>query len=336
MRLVARTTKGAYPPGDPKQPRHPIQVVARRTGLTADVIRAWERRYAAISPTRTETGRRLYSDADIRRLALLRRAAAAGRRIGDVAGLTDKALGELVASDEALEIKTGVQAPPATSVPVVGRYLNDCITAVEEIQPDTLESALETARIGLSTPVLLEEVITPLIHHIGEGWGSGTLRVAQEHMASAVLLPFLSRLHTRTAVSSEGPTVVVATPIRQRHELGALMAAVAATSEGWKVIYLGANLPAEEIAYVAASNNVRVVALSIVYPTDDPQLPDELQRLRTALPDNVALVVGGAAATGYRPILDKIGAAQVKELAQFRTALRQSRSRRLQDHTESV
>ncbi|MDX1487294.1 MAG: MerR family transcriptional regulator [Acidiferrobacterales bacterium] len=327
---MARTTKGAYPTADPKQPRHPIQVVARRTGLTVDVIRAWERRYDAISPTRTETGRRLYSDIDVRRLALLRHAAAAGRRIGDVAGLTDKALAELVAGDEALEVEKEVQTRPATSKPAVGRYLNDCMTAVEEMQPDRLGSALETARVGLSSPVLLEEVITPLIRHIGKGWGSGTLRVAQEHMASAVLLPFLFRLHTSTAIANDGPTVVVATPVRQRHELGALMAAVAAASEGWNVVYLGANLPAEEIAYAATSNNVRTVALSIVYPTDDPQLPDELQRLRTALPDSVALVVGGAAAENYTPILDKIGASQVTDLAQFRTVLRQSQSRRSQ------
>lgn len=327
MQPLARITKRPDR-DDLTEPRHPIQVVARRTGLTADVIRAWERRYGAISPARTETGRRLYSDAEVKRLALMRRATEAGRRIGDVATLTDEALAALVKADEAPQVRTAADTRPPLAGAVAKRHLSACLTAVEDMQPETLESALDSARVALSAPVLLDEVISPLIRYIGEGWHSGSMRVAQEHMATAVLLPFVSRLRTSSAMSNEGPTIVVATPVHQNHELGALMAAVAAASEGWKVIYLGANLPAEEIAYVAVSSNVRVVALSIVYPTDDPQLPDELQRLRTALPDNVALVVGGAAAASYSPILDKIGAAQVRDLAQFRAALRQSQSRR--------
>ena len=320
---VAKAANKPHSSGkDLHEPRHPIQVVARRTGLSADVIRAWERRYAAVSPGRTKTGRRLYSDADIRRLALMRRASEGGRRIGDVASLSDQALTELVAADESLQFKTSVEARSAVSGSAAARHLNISLAAVDQLQPDMLESVLESARVALSAPVLLDEVIIPLIRYIGEGWHSGSMRVAQEHMATAVLLPFLSRLYTSSAMSSDGPTVVIATPVRQRHELGALMAAVTAANEGWKVIYLGTNLPAEEIAYAAACSNARIAALSIVYPTDDPQLPGELQRLCTGLPDGVALVVGGAAAINYSSILDKLDASQVNDLTQFREVLR--------------
>ena len=80
--------------------KHPIQIVARRTGLSVDVIRAWERRYNAVTPTRTETGRRLYSNNDVKKLTLLSRAISAGRRIGDVASLSINDLMQVIDSDE--------------------------------------------------------------------------------------------------------------------------------------------------------------------------------------------------------------------------------------------
>mgnify|MGYP005869190105 CR=1 FL=1 len=79
--------------------QHPIQVVSRRTGLGLDLIRAWERRYGLVEPSRSETGRRLYTDADIERLILLRRATEGGRRISDVASLSDDQLRELLRED---------------------------------------------------------------------------------------------------------------------------------------------------------------------------------------------------------------------------------------------
>ena len=81
------------------EPRHPIKVVARRTGLTPDVLRVWEKRYSAVTPTRVSTGRRLYSDQDVERLLLLRRATLVGRRIGQVAALPTDELETLVDED---------------------------------------------------------------------------------------------------------------------------------------------------------------------------------------------------------------------------------------------
>ena len=83
--------------------RHPIQIVVRRTGLTADVLRAWERRYTAVEPARSSSGRRLYTDDDIERLRLLKRATDAGRSIGQVATLATDALTAMVRDDEAQE-----------------------------------------------------------------------------------------------------------------------------------------------------------------------------------------------------------------------------------------
>ena len=103
------------------------------------------------------------------------------------------------------------------------------------------------------------------------------------------------------------------------------MAAAAAASEGWKVTYLGANLPAEEIAAAALQKGAGVIALSIVYPADDPHLERELTRLRRMLGDGPHLIAGGRAAPSYRPVLDAISGHLVEDIQSFRSALRRLR-----------
>ncbi len=293
-------------------PTHPIQVVARRAALSADVIRAWERRYQAVTPTRSETDRRLYSDNDIKRLTLLSRAVSAGRRIGDVAKLSLEELTELVEADQvALE-----QAPvnPKATVKSSGEdrareHFDACLKAVRELDSIALESVLSKASIELSAPVLLEEVVHTLMKDVGERWRTGALRLCHEHIATATFRTFLGAMLTSSNVAAgSGPVVLVTTPEGQSHELGALMVAVTAAVGGWNALYLGPNTPSDEIVFSVNETAARAVALSICYPGDDPRLPGALRRLRRQLPADVAVLVGGAAAPGYEPVLAEIDA----------------------------
>jgi methanogenic corrinoid protein MtbC1 len=116
--------------------------------------------------------------------------------------------------------------------------------------------------------------------------------------------------------------MVVTTPAGQLHELGALVVAAAAASEGWRATYLGPNLPAEEIAGAAEQNEAKAVALSIIYPADDPRQGYELEKLRRYLRDGVVLFVGGRATESYRKTLDAIGAVRSANIPNFRAALK--------------
>jgi methylmalonyl-CoA mutase cobalamin-binding subunit len=109
----------------------------------------------------------------------------------------------------------------------------------------------------------------------------------------------------------------VATPAGQLHELGAVMINAAAAQLGWRTTYLGASLPAAEIAGAAVQANGVAVALSIVYPEDDPNLPDELLKLRRFLPTAVKILSGGRGAAAYREALSRIGALQPGDLDAF-------------------
>ena len=301
--------------------RHSIGLVSRRTGLKPDVIRAWERRYGAIEPARTPTNRRFYTDEQLERLTLLRKATLAGRQIGQVASLDTEELRALVADDQAAMTRFPRLAPFSADL-TAGGHFAACLSAVQSLDSQDLQLELERSSLNLSQPKLLEEVLTPLIQRIGELWENGTLRVAHEHIASEVIHSFLSNLQRTVVPSGTAPTIVVATPSRQLHELGALLVAATAASEGWKVLYLGTDSPSEEIAALALLKGAKAVALSIVYPSDDPFLGSELRKLRHLIGDEILLLAGGRAAHAYSDQLQEISAQLVAEMSDLRKQLR--------------
>lgn len=305
---------------DPLTPRHPIRVVAERTGLSTDVLRAWEKRYGVVAPHRSDTGQRLYTDADVERLLTLRRATDAGRPIGRIAELTPAELGSLVREDEEARARRE-QLLARTAGPEADTYMASALTAVRELDAAGLDAVLVQAALRLGAPVFLEDVAAPLLRRIGDDWHRGALRAAHEHLASAVIRRVLSWL-LWTAGGGAAGTVVVATPAGHVHEMGGLLSAAVAAGEGWRVVYLGADLPADEIARVAREAGADMVALSLVFPLADALVAGELRRLRGALPDTAALVVGGSGADSYAGTLDEIGARQVTDLAAFRRLLK--------------
>jgi DNA-binding transcriptional MerR regulator/methylmalonyl-CoA mutase cobalamin-binding subunit len=310
-------------------PRHPIGVVSRRTGLKPDLIRAWERRYGAVEPGRSETRRRFYSDADVERLLLLRRVVNTGRGISQVAGLSNAELEALIAAEPnpALAYGQPVRTAPEGGLDEVAEsILNRCLAAAQRLDVREMELELDRASVLFSRVHLMERLLVPLMRRIGELWHQGTLRPIHEHMASSVVRSFLGGMHGTCHPEISAPHLVVTTPQRQRHELGALLAAATAACEGWQVTYLGPDLPPEEIAAAALQKGARAVALSITYPPDDPMLMDDLRRLRRLLGARVALIVGGRACPAYTGVLQEIGAVQVEDLAGLRREIGTLRS----------
>ena len=289
---------------------HPIQVVVSRTGLSAHVIRIWEKRYGAVTPERTETNRRLYSDEQIDRLKLLRRLSETGHGIGYVAKLPTERLRKLL--EETPVAEAGKRAAASAGDPA--SWIQRAMSAVKSLDQFALERLLNEGEVELGAQGALQQLIGPLARAIGEHWREGTITAAHEHFATAVIRLFLSHAAKSFAGAENAPALVVVTPARQLHELGALLVAAAAANLGWHVIYLGAGLGAADIAGAAIQNRARAVALSIVYPEDDLGLHAELERLRSLLPET-PLIAGGRAMPGYRTTLEKVGAIQAQDLA---------------------
>ena len=162
--------------------RHPIRVVAQRTGLTPATIRAWERRYDAVTPTRSEGGQRVYSDVDVERLSTLKALADAGRGISMVAALSPADAEALLTEDLSTRIlsdSSGLSVPPSG--------LDEAYRCVRALDGEGLEKSLWRALVVHGARPFLSQVAGRLMQRIGEDWVGGEITPAQEHLASEVL-----------------------------------------------------------------------------------------------------------------------------------------------------
>jgi len=310
------------PSGSTDLDRHPIAVVSERTGLSQDVLRMWERRYQVVSPTRTPGGERLYSEADVERLRLLDAAVAAGRRIGGVARLSTSELARLVDDDRAAAARR-VPAQAAARSDAGSSLIEDAaLDHVRALDARGLDDLLRRGAAVLGVPSFLEQTVAPLLRQIGEHWHAGRLSIAEEHMASAVIEAFVVDAMRAMAVPDQAPSVVVATPAGSRHVIAASLAAAAAAAEGWRVLFLGGDLPVSEITRAATAANARAVALSVVYSDDATGLLGDLRQLRQDLPADVVLIVGGPALLRHARALARSGIEVGETLDALRAALR--------------
>ncbi len=286
------------------QTKYGIKIAARLSGLTPFVIRSWEKRYAVVEPERTDTNRRLYSNEDIELLRMLRLLTEAGYSIGSIAGMPSDALRLLLETTDERQR---------------GHVSDDDLRSHAKLREELLERSKKLDGLGIerllvegsvrySHRTLLESIIVPFMQDVGRSWQEGSLRIAHEHVASMAVSNVLTNLLFGTAVPPEAPILVVSTPQGQQHEIGALVAANMSLLAGWDVTWLGADLPAEEIAASARDLDASAVLLSIVYPPDDPHVRRELSSLANMLPDDTALLIGGHSAAGYAETILRSGA----------------------------
>lgn len=298
--------------------QHPIQVVARRTGLSADVIRAWERRYKAITPHRASNSRRLYSDIDVEKLVLLRRATAAGRRIGDVANLSLQQLRELVDTDESAAAQftlANIQQRPSTGS--VMEHFDDCMDAILRLHNQDLYRSLNDASKALGINFLLEDLLRPLISYIQDECRRGALRDAHYAIAIYSIRSFLSGIVMNDPHSDYEFKVVCASPAGTVSDIAALRIAVAAKSNGWQAIFLGMYGSVDEIIFAQKQNQTQLVTIGITRPADDPLLPNQLRRLRKELKDEIEIAVTGSAAAAYFDVLQEIQANYIQTISEL-------------------
>ena len=294
-----------------------IQIVADRTGLTPHVIRAWERRYQAIEPERSAGKHRLYSEAEIERIATLHRAVRCGHSIGKIAKLPMKELRALIAEQPTATRSAAGHDGDDPAAPL----REESLAAITRFDGPALTGALRRALLAFGHQGLLRLAIAPLAQEVGERWRSGALTAAHEHFFTASVKVFLGDLTRQFSTPPDAPCIVVTTPTGQLHELGAIMAAATAANLGWRPIYLGPSLPAHEIAGAALRNEATAVALSMVYPEDDPQLAAELTSLARLLPAGTRILAGGRAARGHFETLIRIGALYADSIEEFGTQL---------------
>ncbi len=231
-----------------------MKVVSRLTGLTPDTIRVWERRYEAVKPERTGGNKRRYSETEVRRLVLLRRATELGHSIGQVARLRDEDLQRILGETGSAE---------AIEDSVYGALIEDYIDAVRGFDVRGAESLLARTA-AVTAPITLSlELVVPLMRRVGRAWQDGELKIYHEHIISGQLRNLLGTLMRYAGTAPGAERLIVGTPPGHLHEFGAIIGAFMAASRGLEPIYLGADIPFEDLSDAAKESGSDVILLSV-------------------------------------------------------------------------
>lgn len=271
-----------------RAPHYPIRAVARLTGLSVDTLRAWERRYQAVTPVRGERGR-AYTDSQIARLKQLALLTSQGHAIGTIAGLSDAALQKLQAAPAAKHAAAGEAAD-----------VSPLLAALKNYDLEAIESILNRHAVMLPADALVFGVVLPALREVGRQWEAGGVRPAQEHLVSAVIRSVLGGLLRTNRRPTTATKILFAAPAGERHELGLLCAAVLAATAGHAVIYLGPDLPPADIAHAATTAGAGIVILAA---TADAGLDAPALRRLARLPAGIAIWAGGRHARAVRATL---------------------------------
>jgi MerR family transcriptional regulator, light-induced transcriptional regulator len=263
---------------DPRSGYLRIGELAKRTGVSPELLRAWEQRYGLLQPTRTAGGFRLYGAADEARVR---------RMQGYVSdGLAAAQAARLILSGE----------PPQRTVSSPETILDDeagnLAESLDRLDEQAANTALDRLFSAYTVETVLQNVVLPYLHRLGQRWEAGEVSVAHEHFASNLIRGRLLGLAQGWG-QGRGPGAVLACVPGEQHELGLLAFGVALSRLGWRIIYLGTNSPIDAVAEVARSVLPAVVVLFSV----DPGSFSNHAREISDLGNQVQVVIAGTGAT---------------------------------------
>ena len=253
-----------------------IGELSKRVGVSPELLRAWERRYGLLRPARSAGGLRLYSPADVERVALMQHHLAEGLAAAEAAALAARQAVDEEAARTALR--------PAT----IREELSEALDAFDEPRAQAILDRL----LALATlDTVLSEVVVPYLRELGERWERGEVSVAQEHFASSVVRGRLLGLARGWGLGL-GPTAVLAGLPGEQHDLGLIAFGLALRSRGWRIVYLGPDSPIDTVSEVSRRIEPSLVVLNAV---SGERVRPVLPKLR-ALARRHAVALGGSAA----------------------------------------
>ena len=253
-----------------------IGELSKRAGVSPELLRAWERRYGLLRPARSAGGLRLYSPADVERVALMQQHLAEGMAAAEAAALAVR--------DRVDEEAAGTALRPAA-------IRDELATALDAFDEPRAQAILDRLLALATVETLLAEVVVPYLQDLGERWKRGEASVAQEHFASGVLRGRLLGLARGWGLGL-GPVAVLACLPGEQHDLGLIAFGLALRSQGWRIVYLGPDSPIDTVADVSHQLEPSLVVLNAV---SRERVRPVLPKLRS-LARRHRLAIGGSAA----------------------------------------
>jgi DNA-binding transcriptional MerR regulator/methylmalonyl-CoA mutase cobalamin-binding subunit len=250
-----------------------IKTVEKLTGISRNTITAWERRYSLIQPTRDASGYRAYSEEDIARLRRVKGLIDQGYQIGEVLTMLAET------------------APP--KVDDTERLVEELRTRLLDVDREGAQRVVRQMR-HLAAADQLEHVYSPVMREIGELWEDGKASIGQEHFATAFVRDqLLQSLRDLDQGPRRGTPAICAGFPGEDHELGLLTVAIHLALEGHRVTYLGANMPAEDLAQLMIDQPARVVCSSLLLPRPAREIIEWAHHIRDHTAPHVVIAIGG-------------------------------------------
>jgi methanogenic corrinoid protein MtbC1 len=243
----------------PDVPRYMIKTVALQTGIRPVTLRAWERRHEVLNPHRAGNRYRLYSERDVAILRWLKNRVEEGVSISSAAS-------ELHSMTSSNHWPEAIPSAPSPSRPVSNMppadYASQLFQALIKHDESRSGDLLREAHIQFDLMIVFTEVLAPALRQIGEAWYRGEIRVTTEHFASTYLRGKMLSLLQAYPSRRNSPIILIGCAPMEQHELGSLMLAVLLRSEGFRVEFLGPDIPVEDLADYANYENPDMVILS--------------------------------------------------------------------------
>jgi DNA-binding transcriptional MerR regulator len=252
-----------------------IGELSRRVGVSPEVLRAWERRYGVLRPTRSEGGFRLYSTAD-------------EERVRRMLALQQQGLSPAVAARTAATEGDGGPAVSALPADTLRQALADALDSFDEASANRV---FDRALAVLTLDTLLRRIVLDYLVDLGERWSDGRASVAQEHFATNVLRGRLLGL-ARDWGQGGGPLALLACPPGELHDLGLICFGLALRAHGWRIAFLGADTPVDTLKHTADNLHPDLVVVTAMIPRRLSQIQAELRAIAGST--RLALAGGGA------------------------------------------
>jgi MerR family transcriptional regulator, light-induced transcriptional regulator len=266
---------------DPESPGHlRIGELSRRVGVSSELLRAWERRYGLLSPTRTTGGFRLYGDEDEQRVRRMLRHLDSGVSAAEGARLA------LLERDDALPAAGG-------DAPTRGAIADHLRQALDQFDEPGAHAALDRLLSTFTLETVLRDAVLPYLNELGERWKRGEASIGQEHFASAVLRGRLLGL-ARGWGNGGSPLALLACLPGDQHDLGLISFGLALRGRGWRIAFLGPDTPLATITETAQLMEPGLVVLTATTAAQATAARDGLAEVARSAP--LALAGSGASA----------------------------------------
>lgn len=274
-----------------------IGALSKATGIPAETLRTWERRYGFPRPERRPSGHRRYSVDSVGRLRLIAKALEQGHRASDVVAAEPEQLHKLVSLTEPAAVAAVPQrTSPQSDAAGVGDA-DDWLGHLTRLDGEALTCAFRRDWNRLGALRFIKERVGSFLVAVGEGWERGELDVFHEHFASERLRDFLSESWRAVSRAARGPRIVCSTLPGELHGLGLQMAAVALALADVEVVFLGCDTPVDDIARAVEDFRAQAAVISTSAAAPPDRVAWQLEQLRRSL-NGTPVVVGGGAVNG--------------------------------------